>query len=212
MNPASNPKKETLKMLMMSFAPLLAFYGVEHFFGLKIAIGATVGVTIGEIIYRKMRKEALGGFFYFIAITTIGFGLIDVFSSGTSFFKYEPAITNLVTGIYFIWGAAQPIPLIQEFAQKAGKIPENPPPALTLYLRVMTWIWVVYFLIKGIVYFAIANEPETSTGKMMVIRTLAGNASMFIMLAVSWLGGKPIYKWAMKRVLSRKPMNNVQQT
>ena len=192
--------KQNLYLLMMSFAPLIAFYAFEHFWGLKVAIAATVIVTVAEIIYRKIRKEALGAFFYFIAVTTIAFGLIDVFSEGTTFFKYEPALTNFITGFYFAYGATTVKPMILEFAEKAKKIdPEKVTPEFVYFLRAVTWMWVVYFIIKAFAYLWLANKPETSTGQMMVIRTLAGNASMFLMLGVSWVLNKPLYRWVLKR-------------
>ena len=195
--------KQNINLLLLSFAPLIAFYAFEHFWGLKVAISATVIVTVAEIIYRKIRKEALGAFFYFISITTIVFGLIDVFSEGTSFFKYEPALTNFVTGFYFAWGAMTPKPLMLEFAEKSGKLhPEKVTPELIYFLRATTWIWVGYFIIKAFAYLWLANKPETSTGQMMVIRTLAGNASMFLMLGVSWLLNKPLYRWCAAKVQS----------
>jgi intracellular septation protein A len=192
-------KKENLNLLLLSFAPLIAFYGFEHFFGLKVAIGATVVVTIAEIIYRKFKKEELGAFFYFISITTIVFGLIDVYSTGTSFFKYEPALTNFVTGIYFAYGAMTPKPMMLEMGQKMKKIPEDVAPEFVSYLRVMTWLWVWYMLVKSVAYLWIAREPETSTVKMMIIRTVAGNVSMFVMLGISWLVSKPIFRWVSKK-------------
>src|SRR5450759_176156 len=152
-----------LNLLILSFLPLIAFYGCEHFFGLKMAIAATVVVTVAELIYRKIRKEDPGAFFYFIAFTTIVFGLIDVYSAKTSFFKFEPALTNFVTGIYFAWGAWKPVPLILEFAQKAKKVPEVVSPELITYMRAMTWMWVGYLFIKSFAYLWIAKESSAST-------------------------------------------------
>ncbi len=192
---------QTFKLLILSFAPLIAFYGFEHFFGLKTAIAATVVVTVAEIIYRKLKKEELGAFFWFVSISTIGFGLVDVCSTNTRFFKYEPALTNFMTGAYFIWGAITPKPLMQDMVMKMKKIPESHfGPAIVMYFRIMTWIWVVYFLVKAGVYYAIADEPDTSVGKMMIIRTLVGNASMFGMIGISWLIGKPLLKYIQKRI------------
>ena len=191
--------KQNINLMLLSFAPLIAFYGCEHFFGLKMAIAATVAVTIAEIIYRKIRKEDPGAFFYFIAFTTIIFGLIDVYSSNTSFFKFEPALTNFVTGVYFAWGTWKPKPLMVEFAEKAGKLPNPMPPGFLEYIRIMSWIWVVYFFVKAFAYLYLAGKPETNTMQMMLIRTVAGNVSMFVLLGICWIMAKPIYQWVQKK-------------
>ena len=188
-------KKQSILLLLLSLLPLIAFYGFEQLYGLKTAIAATIVVTVAEVIYRKWKKQDPGAFFYFISITTIGFGLIDVMSTNTRFFKFEPALTNLITGIYFAYGALTTKPMLQEMMEKMNRIPsERFTPELTAYFRFMTWVWVVYFIVKAWVYFIIAEHAETSVGKMMVIRTLAGNASMFGMLGVSWVLGK-LYRW-----------------
>lgn len=188
-------KNQKLSLILQSILPLAAFYLFEHFCGLKIAIAATVVVTIAEIIYRKIRKETLDVLFWSVSIMTIGFGIIDLYSENASLFKYEPALSSLAMGIFFTWGAWKPKPLLLEMVEKAKKLPEPVAPELVLYLRVFTWIWVVYFMVKAGVYFWLAKQPDADIGSMMVIRTIAGNASLGVMLAFSWLGGKPIYKW-----------------
>lgn len=198
-------KKQNLILILQSFLPLIAFYACEELFGLKVAIGATVIVTIAEIIYRKgIKKEDLGGLFYFIAGTTIVFGLIDLYSTGTSFFKYEPALTNFVTGIYFAWGTAKAKPLMIEFAEKMGKLPDPLPHGFVEYIRAMSWIWVTYFIVKAFAYLWIAREEGTDTMRMMVVRTIAGNVSMFVLLGVCWLIAKPLYCWVAARTPVRQ--------
>ena len=196
--------KQSLPLILQSFLPLIAFYGFEHFFGLKAAIAGTIVVAIAEFAYRRWKKEDLGAFFYFVTISTVGFGLIDVFSTNTSFFKYEPALTNVLTAFYFAWGAMTPKPMLQELVEKTKKISsEHFQEELVLYFRILTWLWVLYFFGKGIVYYVIADEPDATVDKMILVRSVVGNVSMFAMVGVSWLMGKPIVRYLMKRKAQR---------
>lgn len=181
-----------LKFIFSNFGPLIIFYFANHFWGLKAAIAASLIYSVAEIVQQKIKREPITPFFIFSASTSVLFGAIDLYLPQSVLFNYEPSFTNVITGIFFIVGAFNKKPLLQELAEKRKRF-ENPnSPDLVQYFRIFTLIWAAYFFIKAGFYAWLANQ-DMSAEKMMAIRSSIGGGSLYVMIGLSIFGGRRFF-------------------
>lgn len=179
-----------LKYAFTNFGPLIVFYLANHFWGLKPAILVSLAFSIAELSYKFAKKESITPFFKFSAGVTLVFGCVDLYMKGPVFFRFEPAVTNIITGAFFALSLRGGSSVIQDFAkQQIGDKPVTPD--LAWYFRMLTWIWVIYFLLKAGFYAWVG--ARYSLEKAMLIRGLVGNATLYPLMAVSIFGGRPIF-------------------
>jgi intracellular septation protein A len=175
--------------LFSNFGPLIIFYFCNHFWGLKVALAATVIWTIGEIIFKKLKGKELSQFFIFTATITIVFGLIDIYLQQSIFFKFEAPLTNFVVGLYFalsLFGK----PLIQEFAEQQGRIAGTLSADTEYYFKFLTLVWAFYMWAKSVVYIWVAMNMTLEEG--LVFRTIFGSISFYGLLGISIFGAPMI--------------------
>jgi intracellular septation protein A len=182
---------ETFFFLLRSFGPLIAFYGTNHFWGLKAAIAATVTWTIGEIVVLRMKKKPLSTFFKFTATITILFGAVDLYLQQSVLFKFEAAFSNFLVGCFFASTLFAEKAILLEFAEAQGFDKELTPDR-EYFFAFLTALWSVYFWAKAAVYAWLATRY--SLEKALAIRLVAGNVSLYAMMAVSVFGAKPIMR------------------
>ena len=48
-----------LNFALTNFGPIITFYAANHFFGLKVAVLASVVWTLGEIVFHIIRKKPI---------------------------------------------------------------------------------------------------------------------------------------------------------
>ena len=172
-----------------NFGPLLVFYGINALWGLRAAIAGTLVTTAVEIFVTLRRGEKPTGFFIFSVIVTVGFGIVDLCLVNAVLFKFEPALTNIVTGGFFGFTALQKRPLLVQMAEKSGRIKAPLNDDAVFYFRVFTLIWTVYFFVKAWMYYDLALVAK-DVNEILFGRFWLGNGSMLVMLAASLLGGK----------------------
>jgi intracellular septation protein A len=178
------------KFVFKNFGPILVFYIANYFFGLKIAVVASIIWTVGEIIFSIIRKQPLSLFFKFSALITIIFGLIDLYLQQTLLFRFEAALSNIMIGIFFalsLWGEK---PIIREFAEAQGRISSHLNSEDDYYFKFLTVIWSIYMFVKAGFYFWVATAYSLAEG--LAIRATFGNATFYGLLAISIFGSKQI--------------------
>jgi uncharacterized membrane protein len=167
--------------LFQNFGPLIVFLAAKSLLGLKPAIALTLVWAVAEVAYLLgWKRERPTAFFWFSAGITLVFGVIDLYADVPVLFRYEAALTNALTGLYFGATIFVGKPLIQEFAEKAGTAPLDRPGAKE-YLRILTVAWTAYFFAKAAVYLYLADSGlsfETATS----IRSALGPISLAVML------------------------------
>ncbi len=190
-----------VQYLFSNFGPLIAFYAINHFFGLKPAIAVTLVVSIVEVVRARICKEETTAFFKFSTAIALVFGVVDLCLTNSFLFKYEPSVTNAITGLFFGATIFSDKPLIQEFYEKR-KAPDKPiTPEQVLFFRLFTALWVVYFFAKAAFYYWVSRRY--SIEKAMVIRGLAGNISLCVLLFGSFAFGRRLFGVAKKLGLLR---------
>lgn len=188
--------KTFAKFAFENFGPVLIFYAVNHFYGLKPAIIASTFYTIAEIISKVRKKEKLTSLFKFSAIMTLLFGAVDLYSQQSFMFKYEACVSNIFTGLFFGASLFSEKTVIQEFREKRGD--QRPVTRdRVAYFKILTIVWVIYFFAKAGAYFWMASQMSLEQG--LVLRTILGSTSFYAMLFISIVGSKKIFplmkKW-----------------
>lgn len=179
-----------LKFLFSNFGPLLVFYVTNHFYGLKIAIVASVVWTFAEVVHHLVKKKPISMFFKFSAGITIVFGLVDLYLQKSFLFKYEATLSNIMVGVFFACSLFNKKPIIREFAEAQGQIPKELSPDSEYYFKFLTVVWSGYSFAKAIGYFWIASRYSLEEG--LAIRVVIGNVTFYSLLAVSIFGSKQI--------------------
>jgi intracellular septation protein A len=180
-----------VRVLFDNFGPILVFYGVNHFYGLKFAIIASTVFSIFEIALKHFRGVKLTPLFKFSAAITLIFGCVDLYAQQSFLFKYESVATNVITGVFFassLFGGKKTV--IQEYYEAQG----NPKPMTrdrVAYFKYLTSAWVIYFILKAAAYFWIAQN--FSIEQSMIVRTILGSGTLYLMLFVSIVGSKKIF-------------------
>jgi intracellular septation protein A len=189
--------KSLAKFILGNFGPILVFYVSNHFFGLRVAVLASILWTVGEVCTYRLKGKSLSTFFKFSAGITILFGIIDIYLQRTVFFKYEASVTTFLVGCYFGSTLLSEKPLIQEFAEAQGRIKDKIDPDMVYLLRFLTIIWTSYLFIKAGFYAIIAGRYTLEEG--LAIRGVIGNVSFYGLLFVTTVGAnkiKSILAWA----------------
>src|SRR4051812_8798546 len=84
-----------------NFGPLVVFYSANHFWGLKPAIVTSLIFAFFEVAYKIWKREKINAFFTFCVVTTVVFGVFDLYMQKSVLFRFEPALTNLFVGAFF---------------------------------------------------------------------------------------------------------------
>ncbi len=185
-----------LRFFFGNFGPLIVFFAVNHFAGLKPAIVVSTIFSLAEIALKLHRGEPITLIFKFTAGITLIFGLVDLYAQHSFLFKYESVVTNLMTGMFFAATLFAQKSILQEYYEKSGN-PKPMTPDRVAYFRLLTIAWVAYFFIKAGAYLWIARRY--SLERAMVIRSIAGSGSLYAMLFISIVGSRKIFpllkKW-----------------
>ena len=195
-----------IRFLIRDFGPLFVFYGVNHYFGLRIAVISTVFYSVAQIALLLIRRETITAFLKYSIAATLIFGALDLSLQTPVFFKYEASITNVITGIFFAMTLLGEKTFIQEFAeQRLKQQGKTSPirPEFILFYRYSTAVWTVYFFIKA-GYFAYVSSNH-SIDEALVIRTAVGNVSFYGMLFTNIVLGKRIFDFFVQRGLIQVP-------
>lgn len=180
--PASSSVKRALKTLgwvLQSFGPLVSFYVILKIWGLLPAI--VTGLVIGAalVAFEIWRERKVSTLTLFTALSVAVFGALDLKFQTGFFIKLEPALGNVVTGLFFLGTVVAGQPLICEIAEKQGE-------ALTAraraYLRKLTIVWGLFFFVRAAGYVWMAYHLTLE--RALVIRGILGPVSFGALFAL----------------------------
>jgi intracellular septation protein A len=180
--------------LAREFGTLIVFYSVNHFYGTKTAIMASLIWAMVEVIVLRIHGQKMGSLFKYSLAMALTFGLVDLSLESPVLIKYESTITNMMTGIFFaLTMRKDQKPIIQEFGEKRfsskGQSLELTPERL-FFFRVCTGFWAAYFIIKAIFYGWVARNY--SIEESLVIRTTVGNITLYGLMFINIYFAKKI--------------------
>lgn len=165
-----------------TFSVPVAFFVVFRLFGAKPAIALAVVVTLIQVIIYRVLKKKLSPFFIVASFFTVSAGMTDLVLASPRVFKFEPFVQNFFMGVVFLFSMVRHKPIAHWFAEG---LPERVRPVLGPdegdYLRRVTWAWTLYFFLKSFAFLFVAMRVDLGT--LIILRSLAGGGSIFLMLA-----------------------------
>jgi intracellular septation protein A len=179
--------KGIIFFIFREFGPLILFYGVNHYYGLKPALIVSLSYSVCGFIYRKVRGQKISLLFLYSIASTLAFGFIDLYMKTPVFIKFESAISNTITGLFFLLSLrAGSKPIIQECAEqrweKNGKVVELTEDRI-YFLWFSTAVWSFYFFAKAVFYAWVGTRYTLEEG--LAIRSVVGNSSFYGLMFIN---------------------------
>ncbi|HST75849.1 MAG TPA: septation protein IspZ [Acetobacteraceae bacterium] len=172
-----------LRYAFAEFGSVIVFVIGLYAFGIKPAIVATIVWIAGDAIQRAVRRVGFPQTWLFANGLVVVFGGVDLFAATPFMLRYEPVVTNGLTGLVFAAGAFGDKPVIQLLAEARGRsFPEGA--EFRRFFQVLTFIWVAYFALKAAVYYWLATHLTLE--EAMPIRAVVGPGSLVVLLALSF--------------------------
>jgi intracellular septation protein A len=172
-----------LRYAFAEFGSMIVFVIGLYGFGIKPAIVATIVWIIGDAIQRAVRGLGFPQVWLFANGLVVVFGGVDLYAATPFMMRYEPVVTNALTGLVFAAGAFGEKPVIQLLAEARGR-DFGEGPDIRRFFQWLTFIWVAYFLLKAALYYWLARTM--SLEEAMPIRAVLGPVSLVALLALSW--------------------------
>lgn len=187
-----NKLKSLTKFILSNFGPIVGFYFVNQFWGMKAGVIASIFLVVAEYFWLKFKNEKVSTFFYFSSGMIIVFGAIDLIIQKPFFIKFEASITNLFFAVFFGLSLFKDKSIIQEIAETQKKTSEIQSEDKRFFFKCMTAFWSIYFVVKSIFYLWINLNTSLSEG--LIIRMIVGKVSLWIMLFISVGLSRQIWK------------------
>lgn len=180
-----------LGWIAADFGPLIIFWLLDLAFGIKAAIAGSVLFIIADSLWRWRRGRPFTRLYLLTATLTVVFGSIDLMAVTPFMLKYEAVITNAFTGCAFVAGARGGRPMLQELAEQRQGAPFPNRPDITRFFAIFTLLWATYFFAKAAAYLAVATTMPLT--QAMAVRSVAGTASLALMIVLSVTQGRRLF-------------------
>jgi len=184
-----NNVMNTVRMLAVELLPTLIFVVVQHFWGLKLGIVAALLITVIAVMIMIIRQIRPSALFIFSIVFIIVSSVIDLTSHNPFLFKYEPVVSNMIFGIFFFQSCFWGTPLITELASKIMPIEGR---GTLAYLRGLTMVWALQFMLKAGLYFGVIQY--FSLEETLFIRLVIGKGFFLGLLFGERIFRKHIYR------------------
>ncbi len=181
-----------LRFAAAELGPLLVFWGVNWFWGLKAAIAASIVSMVVDGIWRLWRRLPFSPVYLLTSALVLVFGGIDLWADSPFMLKYEAVVINVVTGIIFTVGVLGDQPLLQVLAEQRQGEEYGNRPDIRRFFQLLTLFWAAYFFIKAAFYLVIGQMmplPEA-----MAVRSVVGTVSLGVMVLIS-LQGRRLFRF-----------------
>lgn len=179
--------------LIKNFGAILFFYVINIFADFKTAVLASMAFVVCEYIWFKSKKIKPSYFFYFSAFLIIAFGIFDLLMQEPKFFRFEAALINLFSAVFFGSTLLKDKSIVEEFAEAQGRTTASMTGIdKTYFFRFYTIVWTAYFLLKAALYFWLSFNA--SFNDAFLIRMVVGKVSFWIMMFFSLGLGRTVWK------------------
>ncbi|HEY1956596.1 MAG TPA: VC0807 family protein [Polyangiaceae bacterium] len=176
---ATKPSRAgVVRFVLESFGPLIVFVALEHAVSLLAAIISSIVTGAILVGLQISRDKKISPFTAYVAASVAVFGVLDLKYQTGFFVKIEPALGNVVTGLFFLGTVAVGRPLIVELAQKQS--PEPFTERRIRYLRTLTIVWGIFFFMRASAYVWMAYH--LSIDQALAVRSVAGPVSFGVLI------------------------------
>ncbi len=180
-----------VRFVVFELGPVVTFWILSAAFDVKVAILGSVLFIVVDAAWRLTRRRGFTRLYLLTSGLTLVFGAVDLMSATPFMLKYEAAVTNVATGIAFVFGALGEKSLIQEVAEKrqGSALPSGA--EVRRFFQLFTLFWAGYFFVKAAFYLWTAWTFPLA--EAMAIRSAVGGASIAAMIALSVTQGRRLF-------------------
>jgi intracellular septation protein A len=191
-----------VRFALAEFGPLIVFWTLAAMLGAKPAILGSILFIVADAAWRRRKRIKFTRLYLMTSGLTLVFGLVDLAATSPFMLKYEAVITNAATGLAFVAGALGEKPIIQEVAEQRGEkfVATD---EVRAFFRLFTLAWAAYFFLKAAFYLWMALTLPML--EAMALRSVAGSASLGLMIAVSATQGRRLFFLCRRLGLLPKP-------
>jgi len=190
------------RFALAEFGPLIVFWTLAAWLGVKPAILGSILFIVADAAWRWLGGLAFTRLYLLVSALTLVFGLIDLASTSPFMLKYEAAISNAATGLFFVAGARGDKPIMQEAAEQRGHS-FVATKEIRAFFRLFTLVWAAYFFLKAALFAWMAwTMPMLEA---MALRSAIGGVSLGLMIAVSVTQGRRLFFLCRRLGLLPKP-------
>ena len=175
-----------LRFIVDQFGTMALFYLLLYTLGLKAAIAGSLVFLIADAIRRHRYGIGFPKLYILTSVLTFVFGGIDLMSETPFMIKYEAVVTSLIVAGAFGWTVFGPRPMLQELAEQQARASFPDRADVRAFFRILTLIWVAYFVARAAVYFWIGEALPIE--QAMAIRPFIGTPSLVVMIVLSFQG------------------------
>ncbi len=190
------------RFALAEFGPLIVFWALAAWLGVKPAILGSILFIVADAAWRWLGGLTFTRLYLLVSALTLVFGLIDLASTSPFMLKYEAAISNAATGLFFVAGAQGDKPIMQEAAGQRGHsfvVTKE----IRAFFRLFTLVWAAYFFLKAALFAWMAwTMPMLEA---MALRSVIGGVSLGLMIAVSVTQGRRLFFLCRRLRLLPKP-------
>lgn len=144
--------------VLAGLAPLALYYGVEAWWTKTAALLMMLTWMAGEFAFYRWRRWPITPLFVFANLVILGFALEDLWLERTHASAWEPVLTNGVSALACLSGAAFLRLILGELFAQAQRPP--PGPSLVSFLRILLGLWAVFFLATSALAAFLAQHPQ----------------------------------------------------
>ena len=182
MTQATAPRQDWISFAFTFLVPI-AFFWLFREYGAKPAIASAVILTVVQVSVLLALRRKISPFFVVAAGFTVVFGSLDLWVADPRFFRFEPAFQSGLIGVIFGLSLWIDLPVIRWFGEALPKSirPDFARAGEEAYLRKVTMIWVIYLLVKAVLYGFVAVRIDL--GQLILFRAVVGTGSVVLLFA-----------------------------
>lgn len=143
--------------LLADFFPIILFFAAFKFAGIYVATGVAIAATIAQIAWLRFTRGKVEPIQWVSLAIIVVFGGATIALHDETFIKWKPTI------LYWVMGAILSVGqlvlrknLLKSVMGSQLELPEDA-------WRVMTWSWIAFFALMGLVNLWVAFNFDTNT-------------------------------------------------
>jgi intracellular septation protein len=143
--------------LLADFFPIILFFAAFKFAGIYVATGVAIAATVAQIAWLRFTRGKVEPIQWVSLAIIVAFGGATIALHDETFIKWKPTI------LYWVMGAILAIGqlvlrknLLKSVMGSQLELPEAA-------WRVMTWSWIAFFALMGVINLWVAFHFDTNT-------------------------------------------------
>jgi intracellular septation protein len=142
--------------LLADFFPIILFFAAFKFAGIYVATGVAIAATVVQIAWLRLTRGKVEPIQWVSLAIIVAFGGATIALHDETFIKWKPTILYWVMGAVLAGGQLVRKNLLKSVMGSQLDLPEEA-------WRVMTWSWIAFFALMGVINLWVAFNFDTNT-------------------------------------------------